>query len=91
MGTDDLLVDRGKTHGNWADQAETAAKIKYALQPALGKLPAPLAEALSHIAVKLSRIANGNAMEPDHFRDIAGYARLAEQWIASQRPGPVEG
>jgi hypothetical protein len=33
------------------------------------------------ICVKLARIACGDATERDHWRDIAGYATLAQHYI----------
>lgn len=33
-------------------------------------------EALAMIATKIARIVNGNSDDPDHWRDIAGYAEL---------------
>jgi ferredoxin-fold anticodon binding domain-containing protein len=33
-------------------------------------------EALFMIAVKIARILQGNHLEPDHYKDIAGYAIL---------------
>ena len=88
MNTDDLLQERGKTHGDWAHQSAVAASIKLVLREALGyssrELPPPLSEALDIIAVKLARIVCGDALEPDHWRDIAGYARLAEVWVMAQ-------
>jgi hypothetical protein len=35
-----------------------------------------MAETLDMIAHKIGRIIAGNAAEPDHWRDIAGYAQL---------------
>jgi hypothetical protein len=35
-----------------------------------------MAETLSMIAHKIGRIIAGNPEEPDHWRDIAGYAQL---------------
>jgi hypothetical protein len=82
--TDNLLTERGKTHGDWEQQAATAYAIKEALCLHARVLPAPIAEALDHIAIKLARIVRGNPLEPDHWRDIQGYARLAELWIEEQ-------
>jgi hypothetical protein len=84
--TDDLLAERGKTHGEWEIQAYNANAIKAALHLHVHhEFPPPISEALDHIAIKLSRIISGNPMEPDHWRDIQGYARLAELWIKQQK------
>ena len=84
METDDLIAARGKTHGEWELQAYNANAIKATLHLHAHKFPPPISEALDHIAIKLSRIISGNPMEPDHWRDIQGYARLAELWIKEQ-------
>lgn len=77
------LEERGKTHGNWHDQAWLCSWLKFLMRNnRIGKfeeLSASQAEALDMIAVKISRILTGNPNEPDHWRDIAGYATLAEK------------
>lgn len=81
---DHLLSEREKTHGDWSVQSHAAVAIKEALGLRYEHtLPPPISEALSHIAVKLARITSGNPFEPDHWKDIAGYARLAEMWITN--------
>jgi hypothetical protein len=82
--TDDLIAERGNTHGKWEEQSRRAYKIKEAMCLHARVLPPPLSEALDHIAIKISRIASGDPMELDHWRDIQGYARLAELWIKEQ-------
>jgi hypothetical protein len=84
VGTDDLIAERGNTHGKWEEQSSRAYKIKEAMCLHARVLPPPLSEALDHIAIKIARILSGDPMEPDHWRDIQGYARLAELWIERQ-------
>lgn len=75
MNTDELLKERDKTHGNWDKQSTVAAAIKrLVIHPGIVDSQA---EALSHIAVKLSRITTGDPDFRDHWDDIAGYAKLA--------------
>jgi hypothetical protein len=74
----DLLAERQKTHGDFYDVAMTAQTLKDAMRR--GKnwkvLDDTQRETLEMIASKIGRILAGNPHEPDHFRDIAGYAQL---------------
>lgn len=74
---DDILNERSKTHGDFKEQAAIAQGIK-----ALVVINDPvLREAAHMICHKLARIVAGNAREPDHWIDIAGYATLASREI----------
>jgi hypothetical protein len=70
----DLLNEREQTHGRFEEVAYTARTIRYAMTR--DGLSAVQEEALGMIASKLARITCGNPDEPDHWRDIAGYAEL---------------
>lgn len=83
---DPLLAERGKTHGNWAVNAGVSQAIKEVMRKECGTLPAPLQEALDVICTKLGRIAAGDALFYDHWKDIAGYAKLAEAYCDELRP-----
>lgn len=78
----DTLNERGKTHGDFEKQAHTSQVLKNIISDTLVRNNKPLPdyqrEALTMIAHKISRILNGNPAEPDHWRDIAGYATLVE-------------
>lgn len=76
----DLIEDRGRTHGNFASNAYASQSIKDVLRSANGwsALSLRQKEALEMIALEMSRIVSGNPNEPDHWDDIAGYARLAK-------------
>ena len=78
MDVNQTLAERNRTHGPWGTQAATAAKIKETLRlsPRWNRIPSFQKEALDHIAIKLSRIVNGNSYEADHWHDIIGYATL---------------
>lgn len=80
-GREALLVEREKTHGDFSETAEFAQNIKgiFRIAPAFEKLPACQREALDLIATKLARILVGNNMEPDHWKDGAGYFKLGEE------------
>lgn len=74
-----LLQERAKTHGDYNQTAKTAQMIKRLFQhaPAQMDFSERQKESLDMIAVKLARIMCGDPHEPDHWRDIAGYALLA--------------
>lgn len=74
----ELLEERGKTHGDFSNVALVAQSIKWALYFPKGCKPLQYnqREAIDMIASKLARIVCGNPKEPDHWRDIIGYATL---------------
>lgn len=73
-----LVRARRKTHGDWQVQAGLATGLKFLVRATEGydALTAMQKEAVEMILVKISRIVAGNADEPDHWRDIQGYAEL---------------
>lgn len=81
MNTDELLTQRKNTHGDYTDQAPVVEGIIELLRgsPNWGNLPATHRVALYLIALKIGRISTGDFNEPDHWADIAGYARLVER------------
>jgi hypothetical protein len=72
-----LLAARRTTHGDFSETAAVAQAIKEAFGDRVGRLPPVQREALEQIAVKIARILCGDPNHPDHWHDIAGYARLA--------------
>lgn len=76
-----LLNERQKTHGNFATNARLsqAAKAAFEAEPTYIDLCDVHKESLDMIALKLSRILSGQANFKDHWADIAGYAKLAEE------------
>jgi hypothetical protein len=78
MNIDDLLKDREATHGNFEDTATVAQTLKAVMRRGRNweSLPNQSKEALEQIATKVARILNGDATDPEHWNDIAGYARL---------------
>jgi hypothetical protein len=76
--TDEILAQRGKTHGDYSDHALVTQNLKSQMQ--LGKnwddLNPEQKEALEMIQHKVGRILSGNPNFRDHWDDIAGYARL---------------
>lgn len=78
---DPLLVEREKTHGDFAQNAMVAQGIKTIFE-AHGyhtKLSYRQAEALDLIASKIGRIIAGDHNFKEHYIDIAGYAKLGAE------------
>ena len=74
--TDDLLKERGGTHGPWLLQSRISENL-WQIMLSTDKAYSPSqAQALHMICTKLGRIVAGNEDEIDHWRDIAGYATL---------------
>jgi hypothetical protein len=75
-----LLAERGKTHGDYEIHAAITQDLKRTINHNVAdldrKLDDDMAETLDMIAHKIGRIIAGNPAEPDHWRDIAGYAQL---------------
>ena len=76
--TDSLLAERGKTHGDFSQHAQITQDLKFIMTstPGYAKLTASQREALDMNAHKIGRILAGDPNFPDHWDDIAGYARL---------------
>ena len=77
---DKVLDERESEYGSYMQSADTAIKIKGAMHNAIARndlhmFPDQLLS-LDMIAVKLSRIVNGNPAHRDSWIDIAGYATL---------------
>jgi len=78
MNTEELLAERGKTHGDFTVHAQCTQGIKKAMHPYNWASLSPMhKEALDMIAHKIGRILAGNPHHRDHWDDIAGYAKLA--------------
>ena len=75
---DDILEERGKTHGDFAEVSRIAQTIKVALRssPQWDEMKAEQKEALETVATKLARCVCGDLTEPDHIFDVTGYCRL---------------
>lgn len=74
--TNETLNEREKTHGDWKDTAATYVRLRSALASPETRMEPMQVAALDMIAMKLARVVHGNPDEPDHWRDIAGYAEL---------------
>jgi Domain of unknown function (DUF6378) len=76
-GLTQVLSERNATHGDWLRQATTAEDLLRVVSARKPVLSDSQSQALTMILMKVSRIVCGNPDEPDHWRDIAGYATLA--------------
>jgi hypothetical protein len=79
--TEQLLSERGKTHGAYHIHAEITQRIKFMMRHGHSKcgwdrLSDSQCEALDMIAHKIGRILAGDPNHQDHWDDIAGYAKL---------------
>jgi Domain of unknown function (DUF6378) len=76
----DTLNERAKTHGDFQENGRIMQMLKDASKT--GKnwphLSDDKKEAIEMILHKIGRILSGNPNEPDHWKDIAGYATLVE-------------
>ena len=75
---DKILEERRETHGSFQTHAEISQRLKDCMREydIFHELDHDQAEALEMIQHKIARILNGNPNEPDHWLDIAGYAKL---------------
>ena len=83
-----LLKERGRTHGDYVVHARVTQDLKRVITHHICdldiKLHDDMAETLDMIAHKIGRIIAGNPAEPDHWRDIAGYAQLVANRLEGQ-------
>ena len=74
----DTLNERAHTHGDYREQAAFAQQFKRLMRAGRNweRLELTQAQSLEAFCDKISRVLCGNANEPDHWRDVAGYAQL---------------
>ena len=77
------LADRQKTHGDFQQVAKVAESLMNNIE--FQRLSASQSFAVRMIVGKLARIVCGNPNEPDHWHDIAGYAKLVEDELAPKK------
>lgn len=71
------LEERGSRYGNYLKQTEISFGIKKEIHgDAFDNMEVDQQDALDMIAVKISRILNGDPDYADNWHDIAGYATL---------------
>lgn len=81
--TNELLNERGNTHGNFVTQADRATRL-YEMMIEGTDFSNVVKHSLMMIATKLSRIAEGNEDYADHWDDISGYAVLQSKRIEEE-------
>ncbi len=77
------LTSRGSTYGSFTENANMAQAIKDAMRahPGWDRLPPTLKEGLDLNAMKVSRMITGKWDHADNPHDMAGYAKLMEDFI----------
>ena len=76
-GNMNLLVERERTHGDFRRTGKLAQDLKARIRQEDHRLTHTQLEAIDMICSKIARAVCGNPNEPDHYRDISGYALLA--------------
>ena len=86
MEINEILKQRAKTHGDFGTQAFIAQMLKDDFwNTTNNKLTHTQKEAIDMIFHKIARICAGDPNEPDHWDDIAGYAKLAADELRRQK------
>ena len=85
MSPDELLAQREKTHGDYVE----GAKLLEAIWTVLGSpFDDPvLNRGFRDMMSKVVRIRTGDCCEPDHWKDIAGYATLVQHYLERDKVG----
>ena len=78
MAINDTLEERGTRYGNYLKQTEISNDLRTRMMntPGWETMEVDMEDALTMIAVKISRILNGDPFYGDNWHDIAGYATL---------------
>jgi hypothetical protein len=86
MGTEDILTERAKTHGDFGFFAVTCQSFKAAMQASSNWdiLPDTHKEALEMVCHKMARVLEGDFNHKDHWDDIAGYATLVAKTLTDE-------
>lgn len=74
------LAQRGHVHGDFTENAYTAQTLKEVARSGVhyNKLSLVQREAIDNVLQKVARIVTGDPNHKDHWHDIQGYAKLAE-------------
>lgn len=83
-----LLKERGSRYGNYLAQTKISSALIRVMDEALkerGKTLAPdQSDCLTMIAVKISRVINGDPDYADNWADISGYSKLVADRLESK-------
>lgn len=87
MNTNQLLSERGNTHGRFCDNAALTDKVMQVFQasPKWEEAPAVVRVAIFMIVHKISRALSGSVLFDDHWRDVIGYAELVLNSIVPKK------
>lgn len=85
MTTEQILKERGERYGQFITHASITQSLKrdMARAPKWDQLADDQQEALEMIAHKIGRILNGDPNYEDSWADIAGYAQLVANRLAT--------
>lgn len=91
MSIQETLAQRAKTHGDFRENGRIMQALKDQMIETVNwpHLPDEQKEALQMIQHKIGRILSGNSNEPDHWRDISGYATLIENLLTFGESHPA--
>jgi hypothetical protein len=81
---EEVLEERGKTHGDFRVQSSVSQQLKTVIKPHTGGMSATKKEALEMIVHKVARILAGNSDVQDHWDDIAGYSLLVSNLLKEE-------
>lgn len=82
MSVTNTLKERGARYGKFSGNAKKTAALRDLL---LDDIDDPVIyEGLVYISQKLARIASGDALYIDNYRDIAGYAQLIVDYLEKE-------
>lgn len=75
---DQILEERGTTHGNYLEQSKTAQQLKsiVRLMPNWNSMMLDQRESIESMMTKVSRIGHGDVNHVDAWADLMGYPRL---------------
>lgn len=76
-GLNEILAERGKTHGDYIMVAKVFKDLIDAWTWGPSELSSEQFTSLQMISMKMARIVCGDPSVRDHWDDIAGYAKLA--------------
>ena len=77
---EDTLKERGKSYGDFIDNATIAQELKDVVRggEAWFEMPPDMREAVHMICSKISRMVTGDPWHIDNWTDIQGFAKLVE-------------
>lgn len=89
MDTEQVLIERRKTHGDFLVHSMISQSLKECLWVRDGwrRLNLMQQEALEMICTKIARIIAGDPNFSDHYRDICGYSMLVLEYLEGKESG----